>query len=154
MQGGGQFLFLAVLFAFAVWMFSRGRRQQREMQATQARLRPGTEVKTTSGVYATVVEVADDGTLRLETSPGVVSRWDRRAVARITSTPDEDVTAEEPSTPAPVAEPGPEPEPIAGSHREPEPSARTEPRTAPKPTVPPEPGAARPAQDTLPPDRD
>ena len=89
MQNSGQLLFLAVIAVFLVWTLSRGRRQQRETQLTQSRLRPGTEVMMTSGVYGTVVEVGEDGTIRLETSPGIVSRWDRRAVTRIISAPAE-----------------------------------------------------------------
>jgi preprotein translocase subunit YajC len=96
-QNGGQLLLLLVLIAFTVWVFSRGRRQQREMQATQARLRAGAEVMTTSGLHAKVVELTDDGLVRLETSPGVVSRWDRRAVARVLSAPDAEPAVEEPA---------------------------------------------------------
>jgi preprotein translocase subunit YajC len=88
-QNSGQLLILAVFVVFAVWVLSRGRRQQREAQMTQSRVRPGAEVMMTSGLYGTVVEVEDDGTIRVETSPGTVSRWDRRAVARIISSPDE-----------------------------------------------------------------
>ena len=89
MQNSGQLLILAVFAVFAVWVLSRGRRQQRETQATQSRVRPGAEVMLTSGLYGTVVEVVEDGTIRVETSPGTVSRWDRRAVARIISSPEE-----------------------------------------------------------------
>jgi preprotein translocase subunit YajC len=91
-QNSGQLLILAVFVAFAVWVLSRGRRQQREMQMTQSQVRPGAEVMMSSGLYGTVVDV-EDGTVRVETSPGTVSRWDRRAVARIISSPE--VTAEE-----------------------------------------------------------
>jgi preprotein translocase subunit YajC len=91
-QNSGQLLILAVFVVFAVWVLSRGRRQQREMQMTQSRVRPGAEVMMSSGLYGTVVDV-EDGTVRVETSPGTVSRWDRRAVARIISSPEE--TAEE-----------------------------------------------------------
>jgi preprotein translocase subunit YajC len=104
-QNGGQLLLLLVLIVFTVWVFSRGRRQQREMQATQSRLQAGAEVMMTSGVYGTVVDVTDDGVVRLETSPGVVSRWDRRAVARVISVPDAEAALEdEPAEPL-AAEP-------------------------------------------------
>jgi preprotein translocase subunit YajC len=136
-QNGGQLLLLGVLVAFTVWVFSRGRRQQREMQATQARLRAGAEVMMTSGLYGRVVELTDEGHVRLETSPGAVSRWDRRAVARILSSPEE-----------PGTEPGAGPPGVATL----EPSSSAEPAVPAEPPGPVEP--ARPAQDTAPPDRD
>ena len=40
-------------------IFTSGRRRQREVAATQARLAPGTDVVTTAGLHARVVEVAD-----------------------------------------------------------------------------------------------
>ena len=49
---------------------------------------PGAEVMTASGLYATVVSI-DDTVVVLETGPGQESRWDRRAVARVLSPPDE-----------------------------------------------------------------
>jgi preprotein translocase subunit YajC len=75
-------LFLAVGVYLLFLMFSRTRKQQREVQRTQAGLTPGAEVMTTAGMFATVVEL-DDQVVVLETAPGQRSRWDRRAVARI-----------------------------------------------------------------------
>jgi preprotein translocase subunit YajC len=131
-QNSGQLLFLAVIAVFLVWTLSRGRRQQRETQMTQSRVHPGAEVMMSSGVYGTVVEVEEDGTLRLETSPGIVSRWDRRAVARIVTSPDEADEATEPEAPA-----------SAGSVETP---------GAAESAITAEP--ARPTQDVAPPDRD
>src|SRR5690349_21446193 len=74
-QNSGPVLFLAVIAVFLVWTLSRGRRQQRDTQLTQSRVLPGAEVMMTAGVYGTVVEVGEDGTIQLETSPGTVSRW-------------------------------------------------------------------------------
>jgi preprotein translocase subunit YajC len=125
-QNSGQLLILAVFVVFAVWVLSRGRRQQRETQLTQSRVRVGTEVMMTSGLYGRVVEVADDATIRVETSPGIVSRWDRRAVARIISSPDE--VAETP------------------------PAAEAQTPTPAEPVLPVEP--AVPNRDAAPPDRD
>jgi preprotein translocase subunit YajC len=129
-QNSGQLLILAVFVVFAVWVLSRGRRQQREAQMTQSRVQVGTEVMMTSGLYGTVVEVPDDGTIRVETSPGTISRWDRRAVARIISAPDDSAET------APTAE---------------APEAAVEPQipTAAEPAEP-----ALPNRDAAPPDRD
>jgi preprotein translocase subunit YajC len=110
-QNSGQLLILAVFVVFAVWVLSRGRRQQRETQLTQSRVRVGTEVMMTSGLYGRVVEVADDATIRVETSPGIVSRWDRRAVARIISSPDE-VAETPPSAEAQTPTPAESAEPV------------------------------------------
>jgi preprotein translocase subunit YajC len=139
-QNSGQLLILAVFAAFGVGVLSRGRRQQRETQLTQSRVRVGTEVMMTSGLYGTVVDVADDGTIRVETSPGIVSRWDRRAVARIISSPDDTAESAEPAETAPAAEAG-VPMPV-------EPVERVEPA---EPALPVEP--ARPNRDAAPPDR-
>lgn len=78
-------LLLAMLGGLLFLMFSRTRKQQREMQQIQAGLTVGAEVMTTAGLYATVVAL-DDQTVLLETAPGQRSRWDRRAVARILDT--------------------------------------------------------------------
>lgn len=78
-------LLLAMVGGLLFLMFSRTRKQQREMQQVQAELRVGAEVMTTAGLYATVVAL-DDQTVLLETAPGQRSRWDRRAVVRILDT--------------------------------------------------------------------
>jgi preprotein translocase subunit YajC len=144
-QNGGQLLLLLVLIAFTVWVFSRGRRQQREMQATQSRLQAGAEVMTTSGLHARIVELTDDGLVRLETSPGVVSRWDRRAVARILSAPDAEPPVEEPALehepgePAAVGPAGAEPaDPRALDVAEAEPVEPPGPVPSPKDGAPPD----------------
>jgi preprotein translocase subunit YajC len=131
-QNSGQLLILAVFVVFAVWVLSRGRRQQRETQLTQSRVQPGAEVMMTSGVYGIVVDMPDDSTIRLETSPGTISRWDRRAVARIITAPGESESAgiERAAPPAEDLPPAPPAEPAA--HVE----------------------TARPADGVAPPDRD
>jgi preprotein translocase subunit YajC len=158
-QNGGQLLLLLVLISFTVWVFSRGRRQQREMQATQSRLQAGAEVMMTSGVYGRVVALTDDGLVRLETSPGVVSRWERRAVARVISTPDEPALEDEPAEPlaaVPPAEPlaaGPAAEPADPQRVD---AVETEPVRHVEPVLPvepsrPEPGPPAPAEPDRPP---
>jgi preprotein translocase subunit YajC len=119
-QNGGQFLLLLLLIVFTVWVFSRGRRQQRELRLTQSRLQPGAEVMTTSGLYGRVIDMSADAVVRLETSPGVVSRWDRRAVARIISMPD--------TEPGLEAEPAAIEPPVQGTEARPVDAIEGEPR--------------------------
>ena len=167
MQDGGQLLLLLVLIVFTVWVFTRGRRQQRETQLTQSRLQAGVEVMTTSGLYGRVVEVTDGSVVRLETSPGVVSRWDRRAVARIVSTPDTQPALEDEAAEPLAAEPvGAQPVDVAEGEvmTRSEPVLPVEPGPAvPEPgrpaAAPPPPPAAEPPgpvaspKDSAPPDR-
>ena len=112
-NGNGSLLLILVLFAVLLFASSRSRRRvQRQREETLGRLEAGAEVVTSSGLHASVVDVLDDGTVRLETAPGQVSRWDRMAVARVTPPAASGATAVEPAVePAiePAVEPGIEP---------------------------------------------
>jgi preprotein translocase subunit YajC len=66
------------------------RNKQRQAQAMQNTVRPGQRVRTTAGMYATVVD-ADDQDVVLEVAPGVHMRFLRRAVME--TLPDEDGTS-------------------------------------------------------------
>lgn len=81
-------LLLLISVGLLVLVLTSRRRQQREQQALQARLVPGAEVMTASGLHATVASL-DDTVAVLQTGPGQQSRWDRRAIARLLSVPDE-----------------------------------------------------------------
>ena len=106
-NGNGSLLLVLVLFAVVLFASSRSRRRvQRQREETLGRLQAGAEVVTTSGLHASVVEVLDDGTLRLETAPGQVSRWDRLAVARVEPPAAAEAPVEPALEPEPVAEPG------------------------------------------------
>ena len=116
-NGNGSLLLILVLFAVVLFASSRSRRRiQRQREETLGRLAAGAEVVTTSGLHASVVEVLDDGTLRLETAPGQVSRWDRMAVARVEASADAAASAAEPGF-----EPGVDPVvgPLTGPAAEP-----------------------------------
>lgn len=78
----GNVVLLLLTAGLLYLLVSRTRRQRREALAIQSRLTPGIEVMTSSGLFATVVEV-DGDVVVLETGPGQRSRWDRRAIARI-----------------------------------------------------------------------
>ena len=93
-SGGGSYTFLiviVVLFGLLYFVMIRPQRnKQRQAQAMQNTVQPGQRVRTTSGMYATVVE-ADDQDVVLEVAPGVQMRFLRRAVME--TLPDDDGTA-------------------------------------------------------------
>ena len=100
-SGSGNYTFLiviVVLFGLLYFVMIRPQRnKQRQTQAMQSRVQPGQRVRTTAGMYATVVE-ADDTDVVLEVAPGVQLRFLRRAVMDVL--PDEDGTeATEPASP-------------------------------------------------------
>ncbi len=103
--------------------FMARRRVQRDRTALLERLVPGAQVVTTSGMHATVTEVADDGTVALQTAPGQVTRWEKLAMGRIISSPADAVTED---VPGDAAEPAALP-----VHPVVEPVAESRPDTAP-----------------------
>jgi len=82
-SGGGSYLFLvAIVVLFGLLYFVTIRPQRRRQQAaaqTQREIVPGTRVRTTAGMYATVVSVEDQDVV-LELAPGVQARFLRRAI--------------------------------------------------------------------------
>jgi preprotein translocase subunit YajC len=92
-SGGGSYTFLiviVVLFGLLYFVMIRPQRnKQRQAQAMQNTVRPGQRVRTTAGMYATVVD-ADDQDVVLEVAPGVHMRFLRRAVME--TLPDDDGT--------------------------------------------------------------
>ena len=92
-SSSGNYTFLiviVVLFGLLYFVMIRPQRnKQRQVQAMQSQVQPGQRVRTTAGMYATVVE-ADDTDVVLEVAPGVQLRFLRRAVMDVL--PDEDGT--------------------------------------------------------------
>jgi preprotein translocase subunit YajC len=82
-SGGGSYLFLvAIVVLFGLLYFVTIRPQRRRQQAaaqTQREIVPGTRVRTTAGMYATVTSVEDQDVV-LEVAPGVEVRYLRRAI--------------------------------------------------------------------------
>jgi preprotein translocase subunit YajC len=82
-SGGGSYLFLVaivVLFGLLYFVTIRPQRaRQRAAQQTQREIVPGTRVRTTAGMYATVISVEDQDVV-LEVAPGVQVRFLRRAI--------------------------------------------------------------------------
>ncbi len=102
-SSGGSYTFLiiiVVLFGLLYFVMIRPQRnRQRQAQQMQSQVRPGQRVRTTAGMYATVIE-ADDQDVLLEPAPGVQMRFLRRAVMDVL--PDEDGTETAVPEPAPA----------------------------------------------------
>ena len=90
-SGGGSYTFLiviVVLFGLLYFVMIRPQRnKQRQAQQMQSQVQPGQRVRTTAGMYATVIEADADDVL-LEVAPGVQIRFLRRAVLDVL--PDDD----------------------------------------------------------------
>jgi preprotein translocase subunit YajC len=100
-SSGGSYLFLVaivVLFGLLYFVTIRPQRnRQRAAMQTQRDIVPGTRVRTTAGMYATVTAIEDQDVI-LEVAPGVEVRYLRRAILDVVPDP---VDAE-------VGEPAPE----------------------------------------------
>lgn len=88
-----QALPLIILAALLVGMVAFSRRNKQRAAAAdlarRERISAGTEVMTTSGLYATVVAVNDDGSALLSVAPGVEVRWTVAALREVTELPDQ-----------------------------------------------------------------
>jgi preprotein translocase subunit YajC len=73
---------IVIVGAFYFFLIRPQRNKQRQQQQMQKNLEPGTRVITTSGMYATVVEVNDDGVV-LEIVPGVQAQFVSQAIMRV-----------------------------------------------------------------------
>ncbi|MBA9005110.1 preprotein translocase subunit YajC [Thermomonospora cellulosilytica] len=92
-QSGGSGVFnlillLAIPVVFYLLLIRPQNKRRREQMQMQSSLRPGVRVMTTSGMYAEVTEVDDDGVV-LEIAPGVRVRFVKAAIMNIVS--DDDV---------------------------------------------------------------
>jgi preprotein translocase subunit YajC len=94
---------IVIVGAFYFFLIRPQRNRQRQQQQMQKNLDPGTRVVTTSGMYATVVEVNDDGVI-LEIVPGVQAQFVAQAIMRVlpeeTEDADEDTEDDAHGTPA------------------------------------------------------
>jgi preprotein translocase subunit YajC len=91
-SSGGSYLFLVaivVLFGLLYFVTIRPQRnRQRAAAQTQRTVEPGSRVRTTAGMYGTVVAV-DDQDVVLEVAPGVEVRFLRRAIMDVVPDPSE-----------------------------------------------------------------
>jgi preprotein translocase subunit YajC len=85
-------LILVVVVAFYLLMIRPQQRRRQQAQQKQNTVAPGARVRTTAGMYATVVDVDGDDVI-LEVAPGVEVRYMRRAIMDVVApgeTTDED----------------------------------------------------------------
>jgi preprotein translocase subunit YajC len=80
--------FVVIIGAFYLLIIRPSRNRQKAQARLVNQLGVGARVMTTSGLYAQVAGIEDDGTLLLEVAPGVRMRWSKAAVARILPEPD------------------------------------------------------------------
>src|SRR5690349_19224140 len=79
------FLILAVLIGLFYFLIMRPQRnRQRKAMATQSQVMPGQRVRTTAGMYGTVVS-GDDRDVVIEIAPGVQVTMLRRAIMDVVS---------------------------------------------------------------------
>jgi len=85
-SSGNPYLFpiiILALFGLLYFVMIRPQRnRQRQAQQMQSQVMPGQRVRTTAGMYATVVSVEGDDVV-LEVAPGVNVRYMRRAIMNV-----------------------------------------------------------------------
>jgi len=77
-------LLLAIPLVFYFLLIRPQSKRRKEQLQMQSSLKPGVRVMTTSGMFATVTAVDDDGVV-LEIAPGVEARFVKQAVMQIVS---------------------------------------------------------------------
>src|SRR5580692_170066 len=82
------FLILIVVVAFYFLMIRPQQRRKQQAAQKQNTVQPGARVRTTAGMYATVVAVDGDDVV-LEVAPGVEVRYMKRAIMDVVSPGDE-----------------------------------------------------------------
>ena len=83
-------LILVVVVAFYLLMIRPQQRRRQQAAQKQNTVQPGARVRTTAGMYATVVDVDGDDVV-LEIAPGIEVRYMKRAVMDVVSGPEDDV---------------------------------------------------------------
>jgi preprotein translocase subunit YajC len=81
-------LIVLVFVGFYFLMIRPQRRRQQQVVQQQKTVNPGARVRTTAGMYATVVEVDGDDVV-LEVAPGVEVRYLKRAIMEVVSPAEE-----------------------------------------------------------------
>jgi preprotein translocase subunit YajC len=83
-SGGSTFIFIIIVIIGAMYflVMRPGRKRQQRAQQQQSSVQPGARVRTTAGMYATVVAVDGDDVI-LEVAPDVEVRYMKRAVMEV-----------------------------------------------------------------------
>jgi preprotein translocase subunit YajC len=82
-------LIVLVFVGFYFLMIRPQRRRQQQAAQQQNTVLPGARVRTTAGMYATVVDVEDNDVI-LEIAPGVEARFLKRAIMEVVTPPEAD----------------------------------------------------------------
>jgi preprotein translocase subunit YajC len=89
-------ILLVVVFYFL--LIRPQRKRQQEAVKMQGSLAPGARVMTTTGLFATVVDVENEDVI-LEVAPGIETRWVKAAIGRVVTPADvqdeDETTADE-----------------------------------------------------------
>jgi preprotein translocase subunit YajC len=88
--GSSTFIILIIVFIGLIYFMAirPGRNRQKKVAQQQNNVRPGARVRTTAGMYATVVAVDGDDVV-LEVAPDVEVRYMKRAIMEVVSPGDE-----------------------------------------------------------------
>ena len=81
-------IILVVVVAFYFLMIRPQQRRKQQAAQKQSNVTPGARVRTTAGMYATVIAVDGDDVV-LEVAPGVEVRYMKRAIMEVVSPGDE-----------------------------------------------------------------
>ncbi len=81
-------LIVVVIAGFYMLMIRPQRRRAQQAQQKQNAVQPGVRVRTTAGMYATVVDVDGDDVV-LEVAPGIEVRYMKRAIMDVVSAPED-----------------------------------------------------------------
>ena len=103
-------LIVLVFVGFYFLMIRPQRRRQQQVQQQQRTVSPGARVRTTAGMYATVVAVDGDDVI-LEVAPDVQVRYIKRAIMEVIAAGEEESEAD--GEPFDEAE-----EPVDGTHED------------------------------------
>jgi preprotein translocase subunit YajC len=87
-------LILVVVVGFYMLMIRPQQRRKQQVQQQQNSVQPGARVRTTAGMYATVVAVDGDDVV-LEVAPGIEVRYMKRAIMDVVSPGEEPEDTEE-----------------------------------------------------------
>jgi preprotein translocase subunit YajC len=87
-SGSYLILILIVIVGFYMLMIRPQQRRRQQVMQQQNSVAPGARVRTTAGMYATVVDVDGDDVV-LEVAPGVEVRYMKRAIMDVVSSGEE-----------------------------------------------------------------